>query len=147
MKTILVPVDFSAATTRVCAAACDLARLIGGRLVLLHVIPPLPVIMNDYYAFDTGHLAQAMVAVEKDAARKLRVLGRRFARSCPVEAMQINGQPVDRILAKATATKAAYIVLGSHGHGAIFDLLVGSTTHGVLRKARVPVLVIPMNRR
>jgi nucleotide-binding universal stress UspA family protein len=26
----------------------------------------------------------------------------------------------------------------------VFDFLVGSTTHGVLRKARCPVLVVPM---
>jgi len=147
MKTILVPVDLSAATARVCAAACDLAKLIDGRIVLLHVVPPPPVMMNDYYAFDTGHLAQAMAAVEKNATLKLRLLGRRYARRRPVRTVQVTGQPVGTILARARATKAAYIVLGSHGHGAMFDLLVGSTASGVLRKARCPVLVVPMNRR
>jgi len=147
MKTILVPVDLSAATARVCAAACDLAKLIDGRIVLLHVVPPPPVMMNDYYAFDTGHLAQAMAAVEQSATLKLRLLARRYARRCPVRTVQVTGQPVGTILARARAAKAAYIVLGSHGHGAMFDLLVGSTTSGVLRKARCPVLVVPMNRR
>jgi nucleotide-binding universal stress UspA family protein len=147
MKTILVPVDLSAATPRVCAAACDLARLIGGRIVLLHVVPPPPVMMNDYYAFDTGHMAQAMLAVEKSATLKLRSLARRFAKRCPMQTVQVTGQPVGTIVARARATKAVYIVLGSHGHGAMFDLLVGSTTSGVLRKARCPVLVVPMNRR
>lgn len=147
MKTILVPVDLSAATPRVCAAACDLARLIDGRLVLLHVVAPPPVIMNDYYAFETGHLVQALAAAEKSATRKLQALARRFAKRCPVQTQQVTGQPVGTILAKARALKAAYIVLGSHGHGAMFDLIVGSTTHGVLRKARCPVLVVPMERR
>jgi nucleotide-binding universal stress UspA family protein len=147
MKTIMVPVDLSAATPRVCAAACDLAKQIGGQLVLLHVVPPPPVMMNDYYAFDTGHLAQAMVAVEKSSMLKLRSLARRFARRCPVQTVQVTGQPVSTILARARATKAAYIVLGSHGHGAMFDLLVGSTASGVLRQARCPVLVVPMDRR
>jgi nucleotide-binding universal stress UspA family protein len=147
MKTILVPVDLSAATSRVCAAACDLAELIGGQIVLLHVVPPPPVMMNDYYAFDTGHLAQAMIAVEKSASLKLRALARRFASRCPVQTAQVTGQPVGTILARARSAKAAYIVLGSHGHGAMFDLLVGSTASGVLRKTRCPVLVVPMNRR
>lgn len=147
MKTILVPVDLSAATARVCAAACDLAKLIDGRIVLLHVVPPPPIMMNDYYAFDTGHLAMAMAATEKSATLKLRSLARRYAQRCPVQTVQVTGQPVGTILARARATKAAYIVLGSHGHGAMFDLLVGSTASGVLRKARCPVLVVPMNRR
>jgi nucleotide-binding universal stress UspA family protein len=147
MKTILVPVDLSAATARVCGSACDLAKLIGGRVVLLHVVATPPIVMNDYYAFDTGHLAQAMAAVEKNATRKLRLLARRLAKRCPVQTVQITGQPVGSILAKATALKATYIVMGSHGHGAMFDLLMGSTTNGVLRKARCPVLVVPMGRR
>jgi nucleotide-binding universal stress UspA family protein len=147
MKTILVPVDLSAATPRVCAAACDLAELIGGQVVLLHVVPPPPIMMNDYYAFDTGHLAQAMAAVEQSATLKLRSLARRYAKRCPVQTVQVTGQPVGMIVARARATKAAYLVLGSHGHGAMFDLLVGSTATGVLRQARCPVLVVPMNRR
>ena len=61
--------------------------------------------------------------------------------------MQLTGHPVSSILAKAAATKAAYIVLGSHGHGAVYDLIVGSTTHGVLRRARCPVLVVPIRGR
>ena len=36
--------------------------------------------------------------------------------------------------------------MGSHGHGAIYELLVGSVTEGVLRKARCPVLVVPSER-
>jgi nucleotide-binding universal stress UspA family protein len=147
MKTILVPIDLSTATARVCAAACDLARLIKGRVVLLHIVPPPPVIMNDYYAFDTGHMAQAMAAVEKSATLKLNALARRVAKQCPVQTIQLTGQPVGAILAKARAARAAYVVMGSHGHGAVFDLLVGSTTHGVLRKASCPVLVVPMGRR
>ena len=49
----------------------------------------------------------------------------------------------EAILAKARSARAAYIVMGSHGHGAIYDLLVGSTTHGVLMNAPCPVLVVP----
>lgn len=147
MKTILVPVDLSVATTRVCAAACALAKLIGGRVTLIHATPPPPVLMNDYYAFDTGHMAQAMAAIEKGATRKLQSLARRLATRHPVQIVQVTGEPVRSILAKATATKAAYIVMGSHGHGAMFDLIVGSTTHGVLRKARCPVLVVPITGR
>jgi len=149
MKTILVPVDLSVATSRVCDAACALAQMSGARLVLLHVVqPPTPLIVYDYYAFDTGMMAKAIAAGEKFAARKLLALGRRCERrGLKVQAVQCTGQPLATILDKAAETKAAYIVIGSHGHGAVFDLLAGSTTQGVLRKARQPVLVVPMGRR
>jgi nucleotide-binding universal stress UspA family protein len=147
MKTILVPVDLSAITARVCSAACDLARLMKGRVVLLHVIAPPPVVVNEYFAFDTGQMAQAAAAAETSARRRLAALARRFAKRVPLQTLEISGPPVGGILAKAAATKAAYIVMGSHGHRALFELLVGSTTHGVLRRARCPVLIVPAGRR
>ena len=148
MKTILVPIDLSAATRRVCDAACALARRVDARLVLLHVVQLPPVMMNDYYAFDAEALSGAMKAGEKYVARRLLALAKRCNRKdLKVRTVRLTGFPVTGILAQATATKAAYIVLGSHGHGAVYDLIVGSTTHGILRKARCPVLVVPTGKR
>ena len=147
MKTILVPVDLSAATTRVCAAAGALAELIKARLVLLHVVQTPPFMMNDYYAFDGRAMAEVMALGEKAAKQKLHALGLQYTkRNLPVRTVQLTGQSVKAILEKAATSKAAYIVIGSHGHGAVFDLLVGSTTQGVLRKARCPVLVVPVGK-
>jgi nucleotide-binding universal stress UspA family protein len=36
--------------------------------------------------------------------------------------------------------------MGSHGHTAFYDLLVGSTTQGVLKKAPCPVLIVPAEK-
>ena len=41
---------------------------------------------------------------------------------------------------------ADYIVMGSHGHTALYDLLVGSTTHGVLMRAACPVVITPAQK-
>jgi len=149
MKTILVPVDLSAASVEVCAAACRLARLIQARVLLLHVVQPAPVLLNEYYAFEAGAMAEAVAAGEKFAARELQVLaGYCHRRGVPVRIKQLVGrQPVEDILAKAASSRAAYVVIGSHGHGAVFELLVGSTAQGVLRRAGCPVLVVPMEGR
>lgn len=148
MKTILVPVDFSSATARVCDAAAELARLTGSRLLLLHVVQNPPFLMNDYYAFDVGMMADVVASTEKAARKTLGEWERRYAKKSPaVVAMLANGLPSAVIVKQALTRKAAYIVIGSHGHGAVFDLFVGSTTHRVLRKARCPVLVVPIGKR
>ncbi len=148
MKTILVPVDLSAASVQVTDAACRLARLIRARVVLLHIVQPAPVLLNEYYAFEASAMAEAVAAGEKFATRELQVLAARCRRrGVPGRTVQLVGRsPVEAILAKAAASRAAYVVLGSHGHGAVFDLLVGSTAQGVLRRARCPVLIVPMDR-
>jgi hypothetical protein len=38
-------------------------------------------------------------------------------------------------------------VMGSHGHTALFELVLGSTTQAVLKGARQPVVVIPHRMR
>jgi nucleotide-binding universal stress UspA family protein len=142
---ILVPVDLSAATTQVADAACRLAQQTGARLEFLHVIEAPPVVMSEYFAFDAGALAGAVSAGEKFARLELRALVRRYARKVArVRTIQRTGHPVAEIIATAVAHKAVYIVLGSHGHTAVYDLLVGSTTQGVLRKAPCPVIVVPV---
>lgn len=144
MKTILVPLDLSPAAVKVCDAACDLAKLIGARPILLHVVQPPPVFMSEVYAFDAGQLTELGAAAEKNAVRKLRALTRHCAkRDVRVTTVQRSGVPVTAILAKARSLRARYIVMGSHGHGAMYDLLVGSTTHGVLKQAPCPVLIVP----
>ena len=40
----------------------------------------------------------------------------------------------------------ALIVLGSHGQSALYDLLVGSVSEGVVRASKVPVLLVPARR-
>lgn len=148
MKTILVPVDLSTATARVCSTACELAHSLGGRMVLLYVLPPPPAMMHDYYAFDAGGIGEIMANVEKDSWRRLQRVARRYQEGgYNVEPVIETGQSGPTIVAQAKALRADYIVLGSHGHGAVFDLLVGSTTHTVLRKAKCPVLVVPISKR
>ena len=144
MKTILVPLDLSPVAVQVCNAACELARLTGARPILLHVVQPPPVMMSDVYAFDASQLGLLSAAAEKNAVHKLRALARHCAKQeVQVTTVQRPGVAVAAILAKARTTRARYIVMGSHGHGAMYDLLVGSTTHGVLMKAPCPVLIVP----
>jgi nucleotide-binding universal stress UspA family protein len=56
------------------------------------------------------------------------------------------GHPIADILDEARRVDAKLIVLGSHGHGALHKLLLGSVSAGVLRKSPCPVLVVPVRR-
>ena len=146
MKTILAPVDFSAASEAVLAQAIELARALGGRVVLLTVIQP-PVITNEYAAL-MENLAEVMAAGERNAARRLAELETRVrAAQVPVETLQLNGPPVRNILEQAARLPADYVVMGSHGHTALYDLLVGSTSAGVMKRVKSGVILLPPGDR
>ena len=142
MKTILTPVDFSSATRGVLEAAADMARAVSGRVVLLHCIQN-PVVTTDYGL--TAEVLQETIVLNQTAAKRqiAHLVQSLTAKGIPVSSRLATGFAPGNILDEARKTKAAYIVLGSHGHTAFYELLVGSTTHAVLKKAPCPVLVVP----
>lgn len=142
MKTIVAPVDFSSATEAVVAEAARLAVAIKGQVVLLSIIQP-PVITTEYAPL-MENMAEITAAGEKAAAKHLaRLQDLLQQNSVPTETVQLNGAPVPHIIEQAKKYAADYIVMGSHGHTALYDLLVGSTTHGVLLRAGCPVVIVP----
>jgi nucleotide-binding universal stress UspA family protein len=56
------------------------------------------------------------------------------------------GDVVEEILRTGGAIKTDLIVMGRHGHGAMYNLLVGSVTEGVLKRSSRPVLLVPASR-
>ena len=53
------------------------------------------------------------------------------------------GSPLTTIVDYAKNIHADLIVIGTHGHGAVAALLIGSVAEGLVRKAVCPTLVIP----
>ncbi len=129
-------------TERVCAEASALARSVSGRLILLHSVPP-PIVNSDYPS-SIQNLAEISTAMERSARRKLTALQAQLSRGpFTVESALYYGAPVPHILAHADSTGADYIFMGSHGHNALYDLLIGSAAQGVLRKSTCPVVIVP----
>jgi nucleotide-binding universal stress UspA family protein len=143
VKNILVPIDFSASTPAVLRAAEDLARRSQARIVLVAVVRP-PVVLSenapatgDFALQDRGNAGKKLAA----CASKLAAAG------FEVDAVERYGPPIPCIVEEATRAQAEYVVMGSHGHSAVYELFVGGTTAGVLKKAPCPVLIVPHGRR
>jgi nucleotide-binding universal stress UspA family protein len=142
MKTILVPIDFSALTSRVIAQAEALARLLAGRIILLHVTEPVAKVVD--YAVIVVSVAQVNEAASKEAKRKLSEFEAELRTAgLTVESSEVIGSPASEIVAQALKHSADYIIIGSHGHTAFYDLLVGGTASGVLKRSECPVVIVP----
>ena len=53
---------------------------------------------------------------------------------------------VDATLKEADILEAGLIVVGTHGHGAVYNVLIGSYSEGIIRKSKLPVLVVPVRK-
>ena len=146
MKTILAPIDFSPVSRRVVDEAATLAVAFNGRLVLLHVTQP-PLITSDY-GLMLENIAQITAVAKKAASRQLARLRQELqSKLITADTILMVGSPIAIILDQAKKLKADYILMGSHGHTAFYELLVGSTASGVLKKAPCPVIITPPGER
>jgi nucleotide-binding universal stress UspA family protein len=59
-------------------------------------------------------------------------------------AVLVCGSGVEATLKEADILEAGLIVVGTHGRGAVYDVLIGSFSTGIIRKSKLPVLVVPV---
>jgi len=150
MKTILVPLDFSEACYRVLRSVKELARDWQVRVVLLHVVEPVANYVPVGASMDVIAPPPAGLEQEDFSAQEQELNGYAEglrAEGLEVEAVTVLGLAVDEIVAQADLRKADYVVLGSHGHGALYHLFSGSVVTGVLKQAKCPVIVIPAGKK
>jgi nucleotide-binding universal stress UspA family protein len=142
---ILAAVDYSPVTEQVLQTLETIAAMSAAHVWLVHVAPPDP----DFVGYETGPgVVRSQVAVEHHERHlKLQGLANRL-RSAGVEttALLLQGRTIETILKEAGRLPASLIVLGSHGHSAVYDLLVGSVAEGVVRRSTIPVLLVPARR-
>ena len=160
MKRILVPVDFSPAMEGVLALAREMARAFDAELHLVHVreISPLPVFPAATVGYPgigmpemgmAGGIPVAPAGLADDLPnepRENRLTGLQeelSARGLRAFAHERDGTIVEEILRTAEELSANLIVMGSHGHGPVYNLLVGSVTEGILKAGQRPVLLVP----
>ncbi len=139
---ILVAVDLSPASAKVIGVARRVASANGSKVFVMHCAEPEP----DFVGYDAGpEVVRDQVAAEfhrehkavQDLAGSLRDAG------IDATALLIRGPTVETTLREAERVEAELIIVGSHGRGAVYDLLVGSYSSGILRRSMVPVLVVP----
>jgi len=145
MKTIVAAVDFSNATLGVLEMAGSLAKAFGAQLHLLHVIEQEPTYTA--YGFTPDEypvLHEFQAEAKRRAASKLEDLLATTTSSLPGTSVHlIEDSPLHGIINYVKQNSADLVVLGSHGHGVVVSLLLGSVAEGMVRKAVVPTLIVP----
>ncbi len=142
MKAILAAIDFSTVSDGVVKQAAALARALGGKVVLLTVLVE-PVFLPEF-APPARRIEKITVAQERNVRKHLETLRQELlAARVPAEIVVRHGGAAEHIVREAAELDAAFIVIGSHGHSALFELVLGGTTQAVLKRANRPVVVLP----
>jgi nucleotide-binding universal stress UspA family protein len=140
-RSILCPVDFSEHSERALGVALDVAALTGAHLTIVHVVDAL--LDAASRASGNGDTLEAQTQQElQDLLRRMAsVTGKE---PCRVAIAVTVGDPVQQVLNQAAECESDLIVIGTQGLEGARRFVFGSTTEGVLRAARVPVLAVPL---
>ena len=125
MTNILAAIDFSERSPAVYECAATLARALGGHLWLIHVAAPDP----DFVGYEVGpQSVRDEVAGEMRAEhRQLQVEAQRLREGgLEVTALCPQGPTVETLVREVAKLGADWLVAGSHGHGFLHGVLMGS---------------------
>lgn len=143
-KRILVCTDGSRLAQRAAREGVELAASLGSNVVALLVTPPF----EPPKGYESSPLVAQIERHERDsrkaAARCLGAIAR-DAESLGVRCRTLHiGRfpPAATIVETAVAERCDLIVMGSHGHGALGQLLLGSVTARVAATCAVPLLIV-----
>lgn len=116
------------------ALACQTAEMMGARLVLLNVLPPVTQMKRKGLPD----------AVDEVALQELDTVAHEISAGCsaPVETRLVHGEPAIEILAEASERQATLIVLGATQKSIFEQLTRDRTVYRVLAHARCPVLTL-----
>ena len=162
VKKILYATDLSDNARQAFAYAVSLANLYGAGVILLHVLPEVPELLDTnvvgYISKDswekikTQHFdeaREALIGKRKDHLAIRDVLHQFCAEArgqnldtVEDEVVVERGNPAEKVLEIAQEKQCDLIVMGSHGYGTFKDAMMGGTARRVLRHAKIPVLLV-----
>ena len=138
--TVLCPVDFSEHARQALAYAALLTSRSKGRLVVIFVEDPL-LAAAAAVAYDENTLIdKARKELRRLVERTIKPLG------LPMSSVTLDvaiGKPHEEIAWTAERLGCDVIVMGAHGRTGANKMLLGSTTHRLLRRSPRPILATP----
>ncbi len=141
MKTIVVPVDFSAASENAALYATDLAQTINAKIVLMHCVA-LPVTISEV-PLPNGMLQE----MTEEAEQNMITLRNRLIVRCDyklfISTSVIMGYVMSELKDIVAEMDVFAVVMGSHGLGNSDVFMFGSTAVSAMHDLPCKVLLIP----
>jgi len=140
IKSILVPIDFSASSKKALEYAVPFARQFGAKLTLLHVVEPVatPDFANSFPLMMENDKVKAASRGQLEHIIKEQAIATKLVEKTLVRF----GRSFHEIADAARTLKVDLIIISTHGYTGLKHALLGSTTERVVRHAPCPVLVV-----
>jgi nucleotide-binding universal stress UspA family protein len=166
IKKILFTTDLSQQTRHAFNYAAGLAQKYGATLTILYVMEDISGSQSANLKAFIGterwkeleksqeqHIQQVLIGKKREGAMIREALGDMFTatqKELPAknlrsdEIVVTQGEPVECITHEAEARQVDLIIMGYHPRGRLGEAIIGSVSRSVLRRSKVPVLLVPL---
>jgi len=156
IKKILYATDLTKNSAFAFQYALDMALEHGAKIVILHVVEPIPPMVKHYVKGFVDEIKweekiqyEQQVAVDQIKHRIAAFCERQANLCLPclelVSATLVRiGHPVDEILKAADEEACDLLILGTHGKGFLKHTFLGSVARSVSDRTRKPVFIVPL---
>ena len=143
MKNILVTIDFDNSIDLLIDKAFELAKPLGSKIWLMHIAAPEP----DFVGYDVG--PQYIRDFRANELQKEHQLLQKYAdqlknRGVHAEGLLVQGATTDMIIEESQKLNIDLIIAGHHDHGFLYKAFIGSVSSQIIKKAKIPVLIVPV---
>ena len=138
MDNIVVGIDGSKSAQSAARWAAKQAQQSGARVIAVYAVP-----RTELWSLSAAQvnidelLAEIQADLDGPWTAALRKAGVEHTTQL------VRGDPATELLRVGKRAGASMLVLGSKGHSALADLVVGGTVHKVINRSNIPVMVIP----
>ncbi len=139
---IVAATDFSSTANYAVIRAAQLAKSLGAKLHLVHIVHPLDLYAGSELSFDFQlHYQQAQ---QQHIKTELEMLATKLREQFEISIQHCTkiGRAHSEIVNHAASINAGLIVAGAHGEHSILEKLLGSTALRLIKVASCPVLIV-----
>jgi nucleotide-binding universal stress UspA family protein len=143
MRRVLVAVDGTEVAREAARVGLELAERLGGRVSLVHVLPPAvggEGELGDFAAFERAceeYACELLAEVHRSTGR----------RGPPTDTAVLHGEPALALSLAAEAEDGELVIVGPRARGPLARTLLGSVADELLHRCPKPVMVVPEGLR
>lgn len=148
MKTILFPTDFSDNSMHAAQYASMLARRFDAKLIILHVFSNVISLGTDPSMINETSMLEEQL--HKNSMQNLEIFSEKVFLNTDLPEVQIEHQLIygfvtEGIVEMSKSLEVDMIVMGTKGVSNVFDKWMGSNAENVIKSAKCPVWIVPLN--
>jgi nucleotide-binding universal stress UspA family protein len=144
MKNILVTLDLDKKESLLIDKALQLAKGFKSKIWLLHITAPDP----HFVGYEAG--PQHIRDNRAEELKKQRQIIQEYSSNLKQEGVSaegifIQGATIEMILEKSKKLNIDLIIAGHHKHGFFYKAFIGSVSSQIIKKSKIPVLIVPLD--